>query len=186
MNLFVISDTHFGHENILTFKRGDGLPLRLHGDPPRPFSCVEEMDELMVDLWNRDVRSQDHVYHLGDVAMRKQALRVLKRLNGRLRLVLGNHDTLPIQVYLAYFEKVFGYRVMDNVLFSHIPVSDRSLARFTGNVHGHVHTNGNLPMPYLNVCVDVTGFRPVPIEEVRVRLRDGRPFLAPAAPVCAA
>jgi hypothetical protein len=38
-NIFVISDTHFGHSGIITFKKEDGSPLR-------NFESVEEMDEL--------------------------------------------------------------------------------------------------------------------------------------------
>ena len=44
-NIFFISDTHFGHAGILSFKREDGSPLR-------DFLSVEEMDEHMVERWN--------------------------------------------------------------------------------------------------------------------------------------
>lgn len=39
-NTFFISDTHFGHKNIINFKDSDGRPLR-------PFNSVEEMDETL-------------------------------------------------------------------------------------------------------------------------------------------
>ena len=63
-DIWLISDTHFGHENILSFR---------HGGPDGPlirgnlFSSVEEMDECMIDQWNKYVKPGDKVYHLGDV-----------------------------------------------------------------------------------------------------------------------
>jgi len=45
MSLFVISDTHWGHAKMLSFVNGDGSPVR-------PFSCLEEMHETMVERWN--------------------------------------------------------------------------------------------------------------------------------------
>ena len=83
-NIFVISDTHFGHKNILTFLNEDGSRVR-------DFSSLEEMDELIVENWNKTVSDQDIVYHLGDVYF-GAGHQHLKRLRGRKRLILGNHD----------------------------------------------------------------------------------------------
>ena len=103
MNLFVISDTHFSHTNIWQlFKLADGSPAR-------PFSSNEEMDYTMMENWNKLVKPQDHVYHLGDFTMLRQdksgrmaAFR--QRLNGHLRILLGNHDSLPSNWYFQNFE----------------------------------------------------------------------------------
>jgi calcineurin-like phosphoesterase family protein len=83
--IWIVSDTHFGHANILTFKSPDGSLMRA-------FASTAEMDDHMIQQWNAVVRPQDHVYHLGDVAMRRDQLPTVKALNGHLRLVLGNHD----------------------------------------------------------------------------------------------
>ena len=86
VNTFFISDTHFGHTNAwYRFKREDGTPLR-------PFKSTEEMDETMIKNWNDKVGPKDRVYHLGDFCMRRKDLSVFSRLNGRICLVLGNHD----------------------------------------------------------------------------------------------
>ena len=61
-NIWVISDTHFQHNNILNFKGNDGLPFRMFND-------VQEMNEIMIQRQNEVVRPGDKIYHLGDVVM---------------------------------------------------------------------------------------------------------------------
>lgn len=161
-NIFVVSDTHFGHANIIDYCG-------------RPFASVEEMDEAMVERWNATVKPSDHVYHLGDVAMRKPNLDIVKRLNGHKRLVFGNHDIFEAKHYLAAgFEKVMGMRVLNGAILTHVPIHPGSLGRFIGNIHGHVHASMALAHPYANVCVEVTGYRPVPLELVVIGLRNRR------------
>lgn len=157
--VFVISDTHFGHVNILAFCGLDGQRIR-----PQ-FASVEEMNEHIVDRWNATVRPQDHVYHLGDVAMRKDQLGIVKRLNGHKRLVLGNHDIFEAKDYLAAgFSKVFGARVLDGWLMTHFPVHLASRGRFRGNVHGHIHERPAPVGGYVNVSVEAVGYTPVALE----------------------
>lgn len=81
---YFIADCHFGHDKV---RQMDG----------RPFSSVEEMDEVMIARWNECVRPQkDEVVILGDLCMGKgqQANELLMRLNGRKYLISGNHDRL--------------------------------------------------------------------------------------------
>lgn len=137
-NNFVISDTHFGHESTWAkFKLADGSPLR-------PFTSTEEMDEAMVERWNAKVKPGDHVYHLGDVVIGKRHLETIKRLNGKKRLIMGNHDIFDNKFYYeAGFEKLCGVRVFtDRFILSHIPLHpDCITSRFKVNVHGHLHGN---------------------------------------------
>jgi calcineurin-like phosphoesterase family protein len=183
MTIWCISDTHFRHANILTFRLSDGSLMR-------PFASVEEMDELMVQRWNERVRPSDHIYHLGDLTMDRQPLRtcadLVRRLNGHKRLVLGNHDQGMIREYLGLgFEKIFGSRVLDNMIFTHIPIHPLSLGRFDANIHGHIHSNGGGRMPavvkeggkvvpYVNVSVEVTDYRPLSLEEIRTQVREAQ------------
>jgi len=46
--VFIISDTHFGHNNIVKFNRSDGSPLR-------PWDNVDQMDDALIKNWNRVV-----------------------------------------------------------------------------------------------------------------------------------
>lgn len=137
-NRFVISDTHFGHTNSWQlFKRPDGSPLR-------PFSSTEEMDEAMIERWNAKVGPHDVVYHLGDVVINRKYLHLVKRLNGKKRLVRGNHDIFKDQDYRDVgFDSLYGVRVFtDKFILSHIPLHPDCIThRFKVNVHGHLHAN---------------------------------------------
>lgn len=136
-NKFFISDTHFGHENTCTkFKRDDGTPLR-------PFANAEEMDETMVERWNAVVKQHDIVYHLGDVVMNKKFLPILDRLNGKKKLIMGNHDIFGTDEYKKYFYEIAGYHVfVDDFVCSHVPLHPECISsRFKVNVHGHLHAN---------------------------------------------
>ena len=184
-NRFVISDTHFGHTNSWQlFKRPDGSPLR-------PFSSTEEMDEAMIERWNAKVQPHDVVYHLGDVVINRKYLHLVKRLNGKKRLVRGNHDIFKDQDYRDVgFDSLYGVRVFtDKFILSHIPLHPDCIThRFKVNVHGHLHANevmrtrtnmvhGTMtglvtePDPrYLCVSVEHTNYEPLSFEEVDDRI----------------
>ena len=193
-NRFVISDTHFGHTNSWQlFKRPDGSPLR-------PFSSTEEMDEAMIERWNAKVGAHDVVYHLGDVVINRKFLHLVKRLNGKKRLVRGNHDIFKDQDYRDVgFDSLYGVRVFtDQFILSHIPLHPDCIThRFKVNVHGHLHANEvmrnvkakapiynsngvgvgimdvdrlEIDPRYLCVSVEHTNYEPLSFEEVDQRI----------------
>jgi calcineurin-like phosphoesterase family protein len=165
-NIFFVSDTHFGHANILTFTRSDGSPMRA-------FASVEEMDQHMIDRWNSVVRPQDKVYHLGDVAMRREHIPTVGRCHGHKRLVRGNHDDHDLKHYLPFFDEVHATRVLDGMIFSHIPIHPESLGKFRANVHGHVHNNVpalHFGPRYFNVSVEVIDYTPIALEDLKQRI----------------
>ena len=160
---FIISDTHFGHEKTCTvFKREDGSPLR-------PFKDAEEMDEFMVKAWNERVRPNDKVYHLGDVVIGRKHLNTLRRLNGDKVLIKGNHDIFKLEDYTPYFRDIRGYHVMNKYILSHVPIHKECMARFRGNIHGHLHANVMNDPLYVNVSVEHTDYRPILFEDVLKR-----------------
>ena len=80
MTKFLIGCTHFGHANIIKLAN-------------RPFSSVQEMDEVMIERWNSVVKKNDTVYHLGDFAFRgAPANNYKKKLSGNIICLQGNHD----------------------------------------------------------------------------------------------
>lgn len=153
MKIFVIADTHFGHKNILTFTNKFGELIR-----GARFKTIEEHDQALVDNWNSVVAPQDHVYHLGDVAINKHFIKTVSKLSGHKRLVFGNHDIYPISMYQeAGFEKFYGVRVWPKhgIIMSHIPLQHDSLiSRNWKNIHGHLH-GGIVSGPFHNLyeCV---------------------------------
>lgn len=170
--IFVISDHHFDHANILRFTRADGSRVRTFAD-------VTEMNEHMVDMWNRRVRPCDHVYHLGDFAFGRKGLEYARRLNGHLRLVRGNHDVYQTRWYTDVgFKEIYGIRVLENLVLSHVPLHPASLKPKWTNVHGHLHNNQSdtsytphLGRKYFNVSVEVLQYVPLSLEEVRSQLK---------------
>lgn len=183
-SVYLISDTHFGHEKTCTtFKRNDGSPLR-------PFSCAEEMDEFMVKAWNETVRPNDKVYHLGDVVINRKFLNVLSRLNGDKVLIRGNHDIFKLEDYTQYFRDIRSYHVMNGLILSHIPVHQESIARFGCNIHGHLHANrvmksrgidaktgqilysDQIDPRYHNVSVEQIDFAPILFEDVCKKIKE--------------
>lgn len=159
-DVFVTSDTHFGHANIIQYCN-------------RPFSSVEEMDEALIAGWNEVVKPGDKVYHLGDVYMSRgngNAERILSRLNGTKVLILGNHDNAKDQLLLKYFKRAYSYRFLPDfqVTLSHLPIHADSIQRRTIlNIHGHTHDKGSPRGPYRCACVELTGYKPVALEEMR-------------------
>ena len=168
-NIFLISDTHFGHFNSLKWAHDDGTPMR-------EFESVEEMDETMVRNWNSVVSSKDKVYHLGDVSMSHKELPILDRLNGEKVLIKGNHDVGKLSQYMKYFKDVRASHQLSGMLLTHIPVHPESLARWGINLHGHLHTNvvkdfmGNPDTRYFNVSVERINFTPISLETIKSKL----------------
>lgn len=161
MKTFLISDTHFGHANILTFKNYDGTPVR-------DFFSLEEMNETMVERWNKTVAPEDKVYHLGDVLFTKKWLDIIMpRLNGTKVLIKGNHDNLKLSQYQQYFKDVRAVWVLDKLVLSHIPIHPESLSRWKANVHGHLHSNTLADPRYFNVSVERINYTPVDFEYIR-------------------
>lgn len=151
---FFLSDPHFGHSKIT-----DGT-----FNPRRPFKDADEMDQAICDNWNSVVKDGDKVYVLGDVAISKKKIPIIKSLKGRKTLILGNHDIFRIKEYAPYFDNIRSIRVFDRFIATHIPIHPGSLGRFGFNVHGHTHFNDVEDKRYINVCVEKTDYFPVSLE----------------------
>ena len=130
---YYISDCHFFHRSLLT-----SMDMR-------PFSSVEEMNEMMISKWNEKVRKNDDVVILGDLSFGKgeETNSVLSRLNGRLYLIKGNHDDRYLKdsaFNVSRFEWVKNYEEMKDekrkVVLMHYPV-------FCYNRQNSLDQNGN-------------------------------------------
>ena len=135
--IYYISDLHIGHKNAIRFDE-------------RPFSDIDEMESEIIKRWNAKVTADDDVYILGDVFYRckKDRAEFLKKLCGRLHLIIGNHDfeILKNEAALACFESVDKLKqIVDDgrrVVMCHYPIISWNMKYFGAyHVYGHVHTN---------------------------------------------
>lgn len=176
--IFFTSDTHFGHENVIRYSH-------------RPFANISEHNEALIDNWNKTVKEDDIVFHLGDFAFGGTAFwsSILERLNGKKYLCLGNHDYKNFKQPLEkYFEKVseqFYIAIGDQfIILNHCPMLCYGGAyRDVWQLYGHVHTEKHTPIekqigkdvPRLSmtfptqydVGVDNNDYRPVSFYEVK-------------------
>ena len=141
MRKFITSDLHFGHANIMKF-----CPVTRAG-----FTDTDHMREVMISEWNRDVAPEDEVFILGDFAFlpSKDAIAILRRLNGTKILIEGNHDRklLNDPAFRNEFKEIHQYlRYNHNgqiVIMMHYPIWEwdqmhRGAVHFYGHVHGAV------------------------------------------------
>lgn len=146
MSIFFVSDTHFGHNNIISFCN-------------RPFASVQDMNERMVEGWNKTVRDNDVVYHLGDVAFNNYDC--IERLRGKIKLVPGNHDLERFKKIAHLFDEILpelSYLKVDpehRFVLCHYPIESwRREYRY--HLHGHSHGTSRPVMNRLDVGVDAT------------------------------
>ena len=154
MKYFIISDTHFGHANIIKYCN-------------RPFADVEQMDKALIKNWNSVVSNSDMVIHLGDVGLgNKQYVKnILSQLNGRKILIKGNHDNWSDEFYKeAGFEYVSRYPIIWNNFFmlSHAPLQLSETTPYF-NYYGHVHNDEKYRDAATSkcVCVERIGYTPM-------------------------
>jgi calcineurin-like phosphoesterase family protein len=181
---WVVSDTHFGHENIVGFCH-------------RP----EEHDQIMIAEWRAHVPDDATVLHLGDLSYKGNARfkhLVSKELTGeRKLLVKGNHDRQGFKFYRDCGFKLarpfaLGLNTFDGeslvaytggydfiaadcdyvVSFAHYawgpPEDEGEMPSNHWRIHGHIHNNGYVRdgfVPFLrnhiNMSVEQTKYRPV-------------------------
>jgi calcineurin-like phosphoesterase family protein len=152
-----------GHANILNFKGVDGVT------PIRPFSSLEEMNETIIENWNKTVNDNDTVYHLGDVYF-GQGWKHVSRLKGKKHLVVGNHDNLTDnwEFFAKNFKTINVWRVLKSLdcVLTHVPIHECSIYNVSKNIHGHIHEKPAPTDKHINVCAEWTNYTPVAIEEI--------------------
>lgn len=142
MNIWISSDSHFGHQRNFLYE-------------PRGFSSIQEHNEQVIKNWNELVAPGDIVYHLGDVMLgdNERGMECLRRLNGNIKLIRGNHDsdtrwklyqTLPNVESLGWAHMLKVGK--QHIYLSHFPTIvsnydiDKPLKARVINCCGHSHT----------------------------------------------
>jgi len=160
MEVFLISDTHFGHSNIVRYCN-------------RPFVDVEEMNEALVKNWNDKVGKHDMVWHLGDFCWTRKAINeIVPRLNGNIKLVFGGHDYSYLNAYrrLQNVEVCMPLVVREiagiSVVLCHFQLVSWERKHY-GAYHFYGHAHGkSMPINMSwDVGVDVNSFSPIHILE---------------------
>jgi calcineurin-like phosphoesterase family protein len=169
-DIWLISDLHLGHKNIITF-------TGVNGGLMRPgFRDIHHHNKFITDRINSTINPQDHVWHGGDFGDPQ----LVKHMHGHWRNILGNHDTYKYLKKVPRFEKVEAWRKwnIDGVQFvhTHFPIhmtADQVPGKrsYQFNVHGHIHDktimiNNQPDLRYLNVCVEQLDYTPIHIEDV--------------------
>ena len=160
--IWVTSDTHFHHRNILIYEATN-----------RQFKDVDEMDRAMIERWNSVVRPCDVVLHLGDVAFAGKTItqNIVQKLNGRKWLLLGNHDRdKKFDWQEIGFERVFSspFKMDGKFIFSHEPLAEipDGMVNIYGHVHGSKHYN---TMDSNRFCACVERHNLTPVEYFSIR-----------------
>lgn len=171
--LYFTSDTHFGHYNICRYCN-------------RPFESRSDMDNSLIENWNRVVPEDGIVVHCGDFTLiHKEDMdkyqKLFNKLNGTILLCRGNHDMIPLttepigkliaSVDVAMIE-VDGKKIMashypmlaypaDYQVFGHIhTLSDGSCHGVDGDV------NAKLRKTQYDVGVDQNNYTPVSYKQL--------------------
>ena len=156
MAIWVTSDFHFNHKNIL--------------NTCRKFESIEEHNEYIIKQYNSVVGKDDLVYVLGDAAWNplKESKALIERLHGRKILIIGNHDQGSIGAYKSIgFIDVINHPVYysSKIILSHYPVQECYNNPFCINVHGHLH-QAVLTLPnYFNCNIELHDFKPINMKE---------------------
>ena len=158
MSVFFISDPHFGHESLCRSIRK---------------MSAEESDELIIGNWNKIVHKKDVIFVLGDFTMENPRLipSYVKRLNGQIRIIGGNHDDRRCcREFSELGIPVLGCLEYKGFIVTHIPIREEEVAYYRANIHGHIHATKNSYLPkdkYYNVNCEFHNYTPVDFEEIK-------------------
>ena len=165
MSCYFTADNHFGHKRIQYFEAQNRSV----------FETTRDMDEFMIKAWNKTVKKDDTIYHLGDFALapKNRKKEIMEQLNGYKIVIRGNHDAGPIHMKEIGFDEVYNWMTL-KLIREELPDkrlllvhdSGKFLKRRVDNVIdyiicGHVHSNWKRKQNAVNVGVDVWDFLPI-------------------------
>ena len=190
-NIWFTSDTHFGHANIIihckrpwlrdgdTMVNDDGREV--WRSPEIGESRAEEMTEALIASHNAVVKPGDRVYHLGDFCIVKgkkslqteQVEKLVKRLNGDIHWIFGNHDHSYCRRAEGFASKqaaLFLNKKMPVPFYLHHYACRLWPSRHYDAIHLYGHSHGTLAEDpsalSMDIGVDVWDYKPVLMEEV--------------------
>lgn len=148
------SDHHFDHHNIIEYCG-------------RPFKDVDDMNKKLIDNWNKVVKKDDVVFHLGDFSFRGRVNHFKEKLNGHIIHIKGNHDSSK-DVKIRKINLSLGGKTWTLV---HKPEDSKDKYVICGHVHEKWKTKKENGQNFVNVGVDQWNFKPIKIENVLKALK---------------
>lgn len=156
--IFVTSDLHLGHTNIIKYCK-------------RPFNNVKEMNIVLVKNWNNIISNRDVVYFLGDLAYGKNTTTDYwyNKLKGQIIFIKGNHD---LSNDITFHElQILKYK---NISFYLCHDPNNVPSNWNGWViYGHHHNNNLIEFPFfdrknkrINISVELTNYKPVNMDYI--------------------
>lgn len=158
---YFIADTHFGHEDIIAYEK-------------RPFQSIEEMDQTMMDRWNKVVGKEDEIFVLGDFSFynKEKTIEICKRLNGTKILIMGNHEIERTSYHIECgFQQAVPYPIIfeEFWILSHAPLYINQNMPYA-NIYGHVHANpiyADASKQSFCACVERIEYTPILFEDIK-------------------
>ena len=164
MKTYIISDLHFNHKNIIRIDN-------------RPFEDIGQMNDRIINNWNKVVQSDDTVIIAGDFCFGgiNDWKYFLNKLKGKKILVLGNHDNekkIPKECFVQ-ITHILKYKYKE-VYFNicHYPIMSWD-GMFHNTIHcfGHIHAGKNdfenLTLPNsFNVGCMLHNYTPICLDEI--------------------
>jgi len=163
--VFVTSDTFFGRPNS-AIERG--------------FASIEQMNDQLVENWNKKVGENDVVIHLGNFAWTPNDIDIIDRLNGEIVFVVGDRDQALVQV-ASESEGIVNVSdqqilVHDDIILSHWPLEvwpgmEKGIFHFHGHSKPNIRTDIK-KMNRVNVCCDNWSLAPIEIKDTIELLKE--------------
>lgn len=177
VTIWFTSDQHFDHANIIRHCK-------------RPYPFVTQMNRSLIENFNAVVGKNDTTYHLGDFVWKHNwsvALSFFKKLNGKHKVLEGNHDKWlrklragenpHAKIYEPHLnEKVQIIEPLKEIVIDgqRIVLSHYALATWCASGRGswmlHGHSHGNYKPEFgrvMDVGVDPNNYFPVSFKQVR-------------------
>ena len=156
MKIWLITDTHIGHRNMIN---SCGRP--------------ENFSRLILKNWEKKVANTDKIIHLGDIAWGDDNLKKVMRMPGHKILIRGNHDPKSLENYM---EEGFDFACDElgmtiegvKILFTHRP---RVGHMADVNIHGHEHDVHRVSETefLLPISLEVMGYEPIAMDHEFIR-----------------
>lgn len=170
MKRWVIADTHFGHENVIEYSG-------------RPFSSARQMDEELIKNWNNTVSKNDTVYMLGDFSLSGSLgyiESIIVRLQGKIILVMGNHDRLKPQHYISCgFHAAIRKPILlePRVILMHEPPLESDVLDGMNYIFGHIHEKV-IDIESRDNCrcvsVERTNYKPIDLDKLLKQMKGNK------------